>query len=134
MNKKIELNKRPHVIIDEAYYDRLHSIAESFLNRNAEVANRLIDEISRAEICISKHMPESVVNLGSRVTYRDEITGKTETINLVWPFEADISEKRISVMTPIGAALIGLEEGASIDWKTNSGEIRHLTVVSVKPQ
>lgn len=46
--------------------------------------------------------------------------------------QADIEKKRISVLTPIGAALIGLAEGASIDWETNSGQIRQLTVLKVK--
>lgn len=44
---------------------------------------------------------------------------------------ADIEKRRISILTPVGAALIGLAEGASIDWETNSGETRHLTILKV---
>jgi regulator of nucleoside diphosphate kinase len=51
---------------------------------------------------------------------------------LVFPVDADITKQRVSVLTPIGAALIGIGKGASIDWETNSCELRHLTILDVK--
>jgi len=53
-------------------------------------------------------------------------------MRLVYPREADISNNRLSVLTPVGAALIGVRVGESITWETPTGEIRQLTVLSVK--
>jgi regulator of nucleoside diphosphate kinase len=52
-------------------------------------------------------------------------------VTLVYPGEADIGQGRISVLTPVGAALIGLSKGQSIDWATRTGETRRLTVIEV---
>jgi regulator of nucleoside diphosphate kinase len=122
----------PPVIIDKAYYDRLKKIANSFLDRSPNVAERLLDEISRADIRPTDQMPPDVITIGSEITYRDEILKKDHTVFLVFPVDADITKQRVSVLTPIGAALIGIGKGASIDWETNSCELRHLTILDVK--
>ena len=67
------------------------------------------------------------------MTYRDETTGREQTVTLVFPGEADIALGRVSVLTPIGVALLGLAEGASSSWDTLQGETRRLTVVRVAP-
>ena len=132
MTTKLNSYPEPPVTINEADYERLHSMANFFMERNPDASERLLEEIGRAEIRAPNNMPPNVVTMGSHVTYRDETTGKSQSVYLVWPFEADIERKRISVLTPVGAALIGLAEGASIDWEANSGEIRHLTILKVK--
>jgi regulator of nucleoside diphosphate kinase len=53
-------------------------------------------------------------------------------VTLVYPEHADISQRKISVLTPVGTALIGLQTGHSITWKTLGGEVRQLTVLSVR--
>ena len=70
--------------------------------------------------------------MGCRIEFRDNATGKVQTVTLVYPGEADIARGRISVLTPIGAALIGLSAGQSIDWETRSGSIKRLTVLDVR--
>ena len=70
--------------------------------------------------------------MGSTVTYRDESTRQERTVTLVYPEEADIAKMRVSVMTPIGVALLGLAEGASFYWDTRENQRRLLTVLSVK--
>ena len=62
----------------------------------------------------------------------DDTTGKVQTVTLVYPEEADISQGKISILTPIGTALIGLHAGHSITWETRSGELRRLTVLQVR--
>ena len=56
-----------------------------------------------------------MVNFGSEVTYRDEATGRAYTVKLVMPHDADVRARRVSVLTPVGTALIGRAEGAVID-------------------
>jgi regulator of nucleoside diphosphate kinase len=69
--------------------------------------------------------------MGSLVTYRDLASDRTRTIALVFPQEADMARNRVSVLTPIGAALIGLAVGQSIDWPTPEGRSGTLTVIGV---
>ena len=53
-------------------------------------------------------------------------------VTLVYPEHADISQRKVSVLTPVGTALIGLRTGDSIMWETPNGELRQLTVFSVR--
>jgi regulator of nucleoside diphosphate kinase len=66
------------------------------------------------------------------VEFRDDTTGKVQTVTLVYPEDADISKGRISVLTPIGTALIGVRAGDSISWETRTGDLRRLTVLQVR--
>ena len=123
----------PTVVIDEAYYDRLESLALGGMERAQAAAERLLEELERAEVLPSEEVPQNVVNIGSEVTYSDDEGDRSHTVCLVFPAEADISQNRISVLTPVGAALIGLSEGQSITWLSRDGKERRLTVLEVKP-
>lgn len=92
----------------------------------------LLDEIDRAAICDRADIPANVVTMGSRVSFRDENSGAERTICLVYPGEADISAGRISILTPVGAGLIGLSVGQSINWPDRGGANHRLTIVSVE--
>lgn len=122
---------RPRVLIDRAYLDRLESLASSASRRTPALADRLLEELGRADIVESASMPPNVVTLGNAITYRDETTGREQTVALVLPGEADIALGRVSVLTPIGVALLGLAEGASFFWDTLQGETRRLTVTRI---
>ena len=91
----------------------------------------LLEEVERARIVEPKDIPPKVVTMGALVGFRDDTTGAERTVSLVYPGEQDIELGRISVLTPVGAALIGLTEGQSITWRTPTGEERSLTVLSV---
>lgn len=121
----------PQLVIDEVHYDQLLDLAYGAMRRFPDVATRLLEEVERAEILNSGKMPANVVNIGSEVTYRDNTTGLNKTVTLVFPENADIAQGRASVLTPIGAALIGLAEGDTLDWTTRSGKRRLLTVLTV---
>ncbi len=127
------VSRDPPVVLDAAFVERLQGLVSAARNRAPEVAERLLQEIERANVVPSDEVPPNVVNIGSAVTFRDDTSGREQTVVLVLPQDADIAERRISVLTPIGAALIGLAEGASIDWETRDGEVRQLTVIRVAP-
>ena len=67
----------------------------------------------------------------SRVRYCDDETGDVREVVLVYPHEADIALKRISVLTPVGAALIGLSVGQTIEFQTPSHQTRAIKVLTV---
>lgn len=124
---------RPQVTIARETLDRLERLADGMLARNPDLAGRLLDELTRARIVPAAKIGADVAGIGSTITYRDEATGRDQTIALVWPEDADIAAGRASVMTPIGVALIGLAAGARFTWETRMGETRELTVLSVSP-
>jgi regulator of nucleoside diphosphate kinase len=96
-----------------------------------DIASALADELERAHVLAKARHPEHIVRMGSEVEFRDDATGKVQKVKLVYPNEADISQGKISVLTPVGTALIGLRMGSSITWKTRAGELRRLTVLQV---
>jgi regulator of nucleoside diphosphate kinase len=91
----------------------------------------LLDEINRAEIYASDALPPDVVTIGSEVEVRDAHTGATRKLSLVHPGEADVDAGRVSILTPMGAGLIGLKKGQSIEWPYRSGDTRLLTILRV---
>lgn len=72
------------------------------------------------------------MRMGSAVELRDDTNGKVQVVSLVYPGEADIGQGRISVLTPVGAALLGLSKGLSIDWAIRTGAAKRLTVLDVR--
>lgn len=125
--------RRPKITLGEETLERLEALAEAALARNPSLAERLLEEIDRARVVPQKRLPAKVVAIGNTVTYHDETTGQDHTVTLVFPDDADIDRQRISVMTPIGVALMGLTEGASFHWDTLDDHRRRLTVVRVEP-
>jgi regulator of nucleoside diphosphate kinase len=121
---------KPRIILATADYERLSELARAAAQAMPDQVSMLTEELERAEVVIEGR-PEQTVCMGSEVTFRDDSTGKIETMTLVYPGDADISQHRISVMTPVGTALIGLCIGDSITWATRSGEVRLLTVLDV---
>lgn len=123
---------RPKITLSAEDHERLSVLAHAARHRLPDLAADLTDEIGRAHVLAKGERPENAVCMNSEVVFRDDTTGKTRTVTLVYPNEADILKGRISVMTPVGTALIGLPIGHSINWETPGGEARRLTVLSVR--
>ncbi len=123
----------PTIHLDKTLVSRLEALAASVMRRSPEVGERLIDEIARAKLVPPEKMRDDVVTLGSEVTYRDLSVTRLHTVSVVYPEDADIDQHRISLLTPVGVALLGLSPGAKISWTTRDDETRQLEVVAVKP-
>jgi regulator of nucleoside diphosphate kinase len=120
---------QPDIIIRAADEDRLAALADRLLDGAPELGEMLLGELARARLVGDDALPADTVQMGSTLTY--EADGRRRTVTLVYPPEADIDAGRISVATPIGAALLGLAEGQSIDWTARGGQRQRLTVVAV---
>lgn len=92
----------------------------------------LLEEIDRAKVKDSDRVPANVVTMRSTVEFVVQSTGERRTVTLVYPRDADIAKGRLSILTPVGAGLIGLRVGQSISWPTRNGEERLLVIESVK--
>lgn len=123
---------RPPILISETDKLQLVKLARSAVNRVPEVVEELETELERAEICAPSHVPPNVVRMHSIARFRTD-KGTEHQVELVYPEEADIIHDRLSVLTPIGTALIGLSEGQTMDWTDREGRPRHLTVLEVTP-
>lgn len=121
---------KPRIVVSKVDFRRLSAIAMGALDRFPDVAEELQAEMDRAEVVAENAVPANVVRMGSTVEFRSA-SGQTRRMTLVYPGEQDISENRISVLTPVGAALIGLSVGQSIQWTTHDGREQQLTIVDV---
>ncbi len=92
---------------------------------------QLESELERADIVDALDVPSDVVTMNSRVVFEDEATGKTTEVTIVFPQDADLGLGRVSVLAPVGTALLGLAEGDSIVWPFPDGSSRCLRVVAV---
>ncbi|MBX3725212.1 MAG: nucleoside diphosphate kinase regulator [Xanthomonadales bacterium] len=122
---------RPPLLLGRLAHRRLVALADAAADRQPEFAQSLLVELARASLADDDLLPDDVVAVGRRIEYFDHHAGRSRCIDLVWPSEADIDLGRISVLTPIGAALIGLRVGQSIQWQVTDGSVRRLDVRKV---
>jgi regulator of nucleoside diphosphate kinase len=108
----------------------LMSLAKANLRGSPDISSFLIGEIGRAAL-VERDETRNVVTMNSYVEFFYGLTDQRRTVKLVYPSEADVAKAKISVMTPIGAALIGLSKGQSIEWRTSRGGHRFLKVIEV---
>ena len=121
----------PDLILSASDRDRLLDLANAAMGRVPDVAALLLDEADRATVAPTDERPKDAVGLYSYVEYRDSDSDTIQRVQIVYPHEADISRWKISVLTLIGAGLIGLSQGQSILWPTKAGRDRVLTVLRV---
>jgi regulator of nucleoside diphosphate kinase len=131
MTRKTAGGTKPRIILTAADHEKLSVLANAAANTMPEVAAELAEELDRAHVLAAGRHSVDTVCMGCEVDFRDDMTGRVQTVTLVYPQEADISKGRISVLTPIGTALIGLPVGKSIDWTTRTGKTKRMTVLKV---
>ena len=95
-------------------------------------AVELANELNISKLVVAEVLPPDVVRLNSRVTIRDEKEGRLLELMVVTPDKADIKERKISVLSPIGTALIGFCKGHKLNWKVPSGT-KSFTILEVSP-
>ncbi|MGC3962178.1 MAG: nucleoside diphosphate kinase regulator [Rhodocyclaceae bacterium] len=113
-------------------YDRLRALLDSPAGRTAPNGAILSDEIDRADIIDPSAAPSDLVTMNSTVRFAIEGgDGETES-TLSFPRDADKQDKpRISILTPVGSALLGLQAGQNIEWRVPSGKTVTLRVIAV---
>jgi regulator of nucleoside diphosphate kinase len=122
--------RRPPIVLCASDREVLERAALGSILEAPRVAGPLLEEVDRAAVVADRDLGADVVRLGSSVIYRDDLTGDFRRIRLVLGPPADTPAREISVLTPEGAALVGLREGQSIIWADRRGSERRLTVVS----
>jgi regulator of nucleoside diphosphate kinase len=119
------------ITITRSDHERLSWLAEATSARNPDVADVLLAELYRARVVDDSGISADFVRMGSTLRFTSD--GREDrTVTLVYPGEADIAKSKVSILTPIGAALIGLSTGQSIEWTARDGRTHRLTVETVE--
>lgn len=121
--------KKPPIAITRTDHEKLSRFVDTLAS--GAVADELAAELDRARVVADDRHDGTFARIGSTLTYSTD-AGERRTVTLVFPGEADIGSGRISILTPIGVALIGLSQGQSINWTARDGRSHLLTVESVE--
>lgn len=116
--------KRRQIILTFEDYSRLRSLLASKATTvfsDSALLQDLYVELDRARVVDSAEIPKDVVTMNSTVTLRDCQTRETETYTLVYPNQADIANNRLSVLAPVGSAILGYEVGDEFRWPVPTG-------------
>jgi len=131
MSKAIDISTKPRIVVTEADHTRLTNLVAAVRERSPDVADELQIEMTRASITDADSISPDVVRMGSIVAFQSDAASQRR-VELVFPVDADIAKGKVSILTPIGTALIGLSVGQSIEWRSRDGRSHRLTVVSVE--
>ena len=121
----------PAIYVTEADFEILSNLADATAGR-APGGRVLAGEMARAVIVEPNEAPRPFVRIGSRVEFQDLSSGQTRLVRISLPRDASIDEARISVLSPVGAALIGLTAGEAFHWTDPEGRARGVRVLTVQ--
>lgn len=119
--------------MNAAECDALFDLALSVQRDHPQLAEMLMAELVRAELHETGTLPPNTVVMNACIDFVDEGSGILWRVQLVYPQDADIEAGRVSILTPVGVALIGMTSGNSIFWPDRDGRGRNLRIVRVTP-
>ena len=129
------MTEQPTIYVTQNDLDRLLDLVEAYSAASGgRRFEQLEGELVRAVVVPRDRIPKDVVTMNSRVVFENETTGGRLEIELVYPRDADIDAGKISILVPVGTALLGMRVGQSIDWELPSGEKHRYRVVAVPYQ
>ena len=136
MRKKVKAGIRPAergIFIADDDRVRLEALLRRAVDHHTHQAGNLAalaGELRRARVVPRAEIPPDVVTMGSTVRLRDLETGEDETYTLVYPHDADIEANKLSVLAPVGTALLGYRAGDEVEWPVPAG-VRRFRVEEV---
>jgi regulator of nucleoside diphosphate kinase len=126
--------EQPPIVLSSRDLSRLEQLLESPALKRLPAAMALAGELERATVCPPEAVPADVVTMNSVVTCVDESSGESHRVVLVYPRDADMAADKVSVLAPVGSALLGLAVGHSIRWPAPGGRFLRMRVTSVDYQ
>lgn len=133
MNRDVSLHggHQPPLHLIDREYDVIADLAMGIAASQPDLSARLMTELDRAELHAAADLPVGVVTLNAAVEFIDEGSGSRRVVQLVLPADADVAAGKVSILTPIGAGLIGMSQGGAIEWPDREGHPRLLRIVRV---
>jgi regulator of nucleoside diphosphate kinase len=122
------------ITISRLDVERIERLLDTPALRDSPTATRLEAEFDRAEIVEPSALPGDVVSMNSSADCVDESSGKHYTLTLVYPRDAGSGSGKVSILAPVGSALLGLRVGQAIDWPGEGGRTLRLKVTAIHYQ
>jgi regulator of nucleoside diphosphate kinase len=127
------LKTLPPITLTDENHRLLSDLVDS-LKVTTPVVDFLTREIDRARVVSSTDIPADVVTIGSDVRFRDRRSATVRSVRLVHPSEESVARGRLSILTPVGVALLGLSAGQHMEWETRDGRTLGLRLLEVTYQ
>ena len=124
---------KPPLLMSRLDVERIESLLETPAAQNVDTS-ALEAELERATIVEPAQMPPDVITMNSTARFLDETSGEERELTLVFPRDADGSAEKVSILAPVGSALLGLHVGDSIEWPRPGGRTIRLRVLSIRYQ
>ncbi|WP_066637322.1 nucleoside diphosphate kinase regulator [Desulfolucanica intricata] len=109
---------------DKKRLEKLINEEKEFNPGSRVYLRNLEQELARAHVVPSKEIPNNVITMNSKVLLKDLDSGEEMTYMLVYPADADLMEDKVSVLAPVGTAILGYRVGDVLDWKVPDGVVR----------
>jgi regulator of nucleoside diphosphate kinase len=123
--------QEPRIVVTSSDMERLRTLIDTTAGDKADALDA---ELTRAVVVEPTDVPPDVVTMNSRVVYRDEQSSETREVTLSYPKDASLEQGRVSVLAPVGAALLGLSVGQEIEWLVPGGRHKRLRILAVTYQ
>jgi len=125
---------KPKIMISSLDAERLEMLLETLSQNAFPGRDDLEAELARAEVVDPKEIPPTVVTMNSTVRFRVESSAEEFCLTLVYPKDVDTSGEKISILAPVGSALLGLSQGDEIEWPKPGGGVLRVRIVEVTYQ
>lgn len=134
LRNRFTMTQRPPITISSLDAVRLERLFDSLRSNQSPNMDDLQAELDRAHIVEPREIPPDVVTMNSTVTFRVESSDKEFSLTLVYPNDAGDSSTKISILAPVGSALLGLREGDEISWPKPGGGLLLVRILKVMYQ
>lgn len=128
------MRTHPNIIITSRDAARLETLLEGLPAGSFPGHKALEDELYRATLVAPEEIPPTVVTMNSTVRFAVLPSGVEHRLKLVYPGKTDASDDTVSILAPVGSALLGLAEGDEIHWPNPNGGTLHIVVHKVEAQ
>ena len=128
------MSKRPEITISSLDADRLYKLIDSLPKNSLLGIGELEDELARANIVDPSKVPPTTVTMNSTVKFSVESSQDEFALTLVYPKDIDSTGEKISILAPVGSALLGLSQGDEIEWPKPGGGLIKVTIKEVTYQ
>ncbi|WP_242928847.1 nucleoside diphosphate kinase regulator [Pontibacter vulgaris] len=114
------------IYLTEKDYERLHSLVQvQRQNGGAAAVDGLCKELKRAKVVASEEVPVDVVTMNSFVRLKDLKTKNVMEITVVYPKDADLSARKVSILAPVATAILGCKVGDEVEWPAPQGMVSY---------
>ncbi|RBP53662.1 nucleoside diphosphate kinase regulator [Arenicella xantha] len=128
------MNKRPEITISSLDADRLYKLIDSLPKNSLLGVSELEEELTRANIVDPPQVPPTIVTMNSTVKFSVESSKEEFVLTLVYPKDIDESGSKISILAPVGSALLGLSQGDEIEWPKPGGGLIKVKIEEITYQ